>query len=61
MSTSDVQKRLAEIAREIKAGAAPEKFKAETDRLLGTAMEDRDELVEAHWEESYRNGEKDGR
>jgi hypothetical protein len=52
------QERLAEIAAEIKKGANPRKFDKEIDQLLGTEMEERDPLVEAHWEESYRNKEK---
>ena len=52
------QERLAEIAKLIKAGAPARSFDKEIDKLLGTEMEERDPLVEAHWEESYRNKEK---
>lgn len=52
------QERLKQIAAEIKAGASPRSFDKEIDKILGTEMEERDPLVEAHWEESYRNKEK---
>jgi hypothetical protein len=52
--TVDVPKRLAEIAKLIKAGASPKKFEKEIDRLLGTEMEERDEEAEAKWENDYR-------
>jgi hypothetical protein len=54
----DVSQRLEEIGRAIEQGVDPSFFKAEMDQLLGTEMEERDELVEAHWEESYRNHEE---
>lgn len=53
---ADPKKRLQEIAEEIKAGANPESFAKEMDRLLDTEMAARDEEAEAVWEESYRNG-----
>jgi hypothetical protein len=46
----NVKKRLDEIAAAIKAGANPEKFSAEMDRLLGTEMTERDHVAEATWE-----------
>lgn len=52
--TVDVPKRLAEIAKLIKAGASPKKFEKEIDKLLGTEMEERDEEAEAKWENDYR-------
>lgn len=51
----DVQKRLEEIARLVKAGASPRKFEKEIDRLLGTEMEERDPDAEERWEKSYRS------
>lgn len=54
----NIEQRLEEIGRAIELGADPNLFKTEIDQLLGTEMEERDELVEAHWEESYRNHEE---
>lgn len=53
----NIQQRLEEIAAAIRAGANPNKFQKEMDQLLGTEMAERDSEAEAHWEESYRNGE----
>lgn len=53
--TEPAYSRLNEIAEAIKAGAKPEKFQKELDKLLGTEMEERDPTEEAHWEEDYRN------
>ena len=52
---TNVKARLDQIAAQLKAGAKPEKFQAELDRLLGTALEERDSLAEAVWEDDYRN------
>jgi hypothetical protein len=57
--TVDVTKRLAEIAKLIKAGAAPKKFEKELDRLLGTELEERDEEAEEKWEAEYRKGREE--
>jgi len=54
MTTSASKKRLDEIAAAIKAGARPESFKAELDRLLGTVLSERDEEIEIAWESNYR-------
>ena len=47
--------RLDEIGAAIQAGANPEKFQKELDRLLGTEMAERDPDEEVRWEEDYRN------
>lgn len=54
-SEEDVEERLTAIAIAIRQGADPEEYQAEIDKLLGTEMEERDEHVEAAWEQSYRN------
>lgn len=54
MATKDITTRLDEIAALIKGGRDPEDFQAEMDKLLGTAMEDRDEQLEVAWEDGYR-------
>jgi hypothetical protein len=54
---TNVKARLDEIAKKIRAGANPERFQAELDQLLGTALPDRDSLAEAVWEDDYRNRE----
>jgi hypothetical protein len=51
----DVKARLDEIAAAIRRGAPASRYQKEMDRLLGTEMEERDEMTEAAWEESYRN------
>lgn len=54
-----VEDRLKEIGEAISRGAKPESFQAEIDKLLGTEMEDRDEIAEATWENNYRGGSND--
>ena len=52
--TVDVEKRLKEIAAELKRTGNYAKYEKEMDRLLGTEMEERDEEAEKRWEGSYR-------
>ena len=51
---SDVRKRLDQIAAAIAAGADPEKFQKEIDRLIGTEMSEQDEEANERWERSHR-------
>jgi len=55
VATKDITARLDEIAALIKEGADPESFQKEIDRLLGTTMEERDEQLEAAWEDGYQS------
>jgi hypothetical protein len=55
MST-DIKKRLAEIAAAMERGEPRKKFEKELDKLLGTEMPERDEDAEEKWESEYRNG-----
>jgi len=57
MSTTNIQDRLAEIARAMTAGAPASRFQAEMDTLLETTMEERNREVEASWQEIH--GPKD--
>lgn len=52
--------RLAEIAALIKAGADPESFKNEIDKLLGTEVAERDEIADSVWEDEYRGWGNEG-
>ena len=57
--SQDVRKRLNEIAEAIKAGAEPNQFDKELDRLLNTEIPPRDHEAEAKWENDYRKQVED--
>lgn len=51
---NSVAKQLKEIAKRIKRGEPPERFKKMLDKLLDTPLPEKDDELDRKWEEMHR-------